>query len=130
MASLKKPKNYSITYLCSGIFLTAMGIYLNYEDVLKGEFPNAMILLALGMNQLLFSYLSPHIFPRDERAKEIIGKAMTANYFVLFSAILILFLATGSSGFLTLDAAQVLVLLACIMALAIPVTMVIYSKIL
>ncbi|MEM5594440.1 hypothetical protein AAHH67_26695 [Niallia circulans] len=42
------------------------------------------MILALGINQLLLAYLSPHIFPKDERAKEIVGKAMTINYFVLF----------------------------------------------
>ncbi|MFS1518727.1 hypothetical protein V1503_20015 [Bacillus sp. SCS-151] len=129
MTSNKKSKEYRIIYICSGFLLTILGIYLNYEDIVKGEFPDAIMLLALGINQLLLGYLSPHIFPKDERAKEIIGKSMTINYFVLFASILVLFLATGSFGFLTLDATEVLILLFCIMIITIPGTMVIYSKI-
>ncbi|MFD2115210.1 hypothetical protein ACFSTH_05530 [Paenibacillus yanchengensis] len=129
MASFKKSKQNQIIYLCLGILLTAVGIYSNYENIMKGEFPDTIMLLAAGINQLLLAYISPHIFPKDERAKEIIGKSMTLNYFVLFVSILVLFLATGSLGLLTLDATQVLMLLFCIMAIAIPGTMVIYSKI-
>ncbi|WP_214483155.1 hypothetical protein [Bacillus sp. SM2101] len=129
MISNKKSKEYRIIYICSGFLLIILGIYLNYEDIVKGEFPDAIMLLALGINQLLLGYLSPHIFLKDERAKEIIGKSMTINYFVLFASILVLFLATGSFGFLTLDATEVLILLFCIMIITIPGTMVIYSKI-
>ncbi|MGG0716582.1 hypothetical protein ABE096_03130 [Robertmurraya massiliosenegalensis] len=123
-------KSNQITHLCLGILFTIMGIYLNYEEVTKGSFPVAIMLLALGINQLLFAYLSPHIFPRDERAKEIMGKSMTVNYFILFGSLFVLFLSTGSFGFLTLDATQVLIVLFCIMAISIPSTMVVYSKIL
>jgi hypothetical protein len=129
MANNKKAKENRIIYLCLGFLLTIMGVYLNYEEIIKGEFPDAITLLALGISQLLLAYLSPHIFPKDERAKEIIGKSMTINYFVLFASILFLFLATGSFGFLTLDATQVLIVLFCIMIITIPGTMVIYSKI-
>ncbi|WP_163969343.1 hypothetical protein [Oceanobacillus halotolerans] len=128
MASNKSKEN-RIIYLCTGVLLTIMGVYLNYGDIIKGEFPDAIMLLALGISQLLLAYLSPHIFPKDERAKEIIGKSMTINYFVLFATILVLFLATGSFGFLALDATQVLIVLFCIMIITIPGTMVIYSKI-
>ncbi|MDX8365556.1 hypothetical protein [Cytobacillus sp. IB215665] len=129
MTSNKKSKDYRIIYLCLGFLLIIMGVYLNYEDIIKGEFPDAIMLLGLGINQFLLAYLSPHIFPKDERAKEIIGKSMTINYFILFASILVLFLATGSFGFLTLHATEVLIVLFCIMIIIIPGTMVIYSKI-
>ena len=106
-----------------------MGIYLNYEYIINKAYPVSILILALGMASLMFAYLSPHLFPRDERAKTIIGKAMSINYFVLFGTILVLFLLTGSFGPLMLDATQVLELLFSIMILTIPGTMVIYSKI-
>lgn len=121
-------KENQITYLFIGILLTGMGIYLNYEDIFNGEFPDAIMLLVLGLSQLMLAYLSPHIFPKDERSKEIMGKALIINYFVLFGTILVLFLLTGSFGPLTLDSTQVLIVLFCIMALTIPGTMVIYAK--
>lgn len=117
-------------YLGLGVLLTIEGIYLNYEAILNGDFPDTIMLLALGVNQLLLAYLSPHLFPKDERAKEIFGKSMTINYFVLFGSMAVLILATGSFGFVTLDATQVLIVLFCIMAIGIPGTMVFYSKIL
>ena|SRR5690625_676401 len=129
MSGMKKSRENRIIYLSLGIFLTIMGVYLNYENIIKGEFPDAIMLLALGVNQLLLAYLSPHIFPKDERAKDIIGKAMTINYFVLFLSLLVLFIATGPFGFLILDAQQVIIVLFCIMSITIPGTMVIYSKI-
>jgi hypothetical protein len=129
MASKKSAKENQIIYIFSGLIGVSMGGYLNYQDIIAGEFPNAIMILALGINQLLLAYLSPHIFPKDERAKEIVGKAMTINYFILFLSLLVLFLATGSLGFLPLDATQVLIILFCIMVITIPSTMVIYSKI-
>lgn len=128
MAS-KKSKENRFIYLCVGVLLTILGIYLNFEDIIEGEFPSSIMILALGINQLLLAYLSPHIFPNDERAKEIIGKSMTVNYFVLFITIGILFLSTGSLGFLNFDATQVLIVLFCVLIITIPGTMVIYSKI-
>lgn len=129
MANKRSAKENQIIYIFSGLIGISIGVYLNYQDIIAGEFPNSIMLVALGINQLLLAYLSPHIFPKDERAKEIMGKAMTINYFVLFLSLLVLFLATGSLGFLTLDATQVLIILFCIMVIAIPGTMVIYSKI-
>lgn len=124
-----KSKENRMLYFWVGMFLTIMGVYLNYEDILAGEFPDSIMLLALGINQLLLAYLSPHIFPKDERAKEIIGKSMTVNYFVIFISITLLFFATGSFGFLNFDATQVLIVLFCILVITIPGTMVFYSKI-
>ncbi len=128
MIGTKKAKQNQLVYLFHGILLTGMGIYLNYEYIFNGEFPDAIMLLALGINQLMLAYLSPHLFPKDERSKAIMGKALTINYFVLFGTIIVLFLLTGSFGPLILDSTQVLQLLFCIMALTIPGTMVIYSK--
>lgn len=132
MIELKKAKTNQRIYLFSGIFLILVGIYVNFRPIVNGEFSEAIMILALGINQLLFSYLSPHIFPRDERGKGIIGKAMTVNYFILFLVIGILFIATspGTLGFLHLTASQVLVILFSIMAISIPSTMIVYTKIL
>lgn len=86
------------------------------------------MILVLGLSNLMMAYLSPHLFPRDERSKDIMGKAMMINYFVLFGTILVLFLLTGSLGPIALDSTQVLIVLFSIMALTIPGTMVVYSK--
>lgn len=56
------------------------------------------------------------------------GKGMLINYYVLFGAMLVLFLLTGSLGPLTLDSTQLLIVLFCIMSLTIPGSMIIYSK--
>lgn len=125
---MKKVRENQLAYLFLAIIMIPMGIFLNYASVMKGQFPESVILFFLGTSALLMYYLSPHLFPKDERAKEIIGKSMTANYFVLFGAFLILFLLTGSLGPLVLSATQVLLVLFCIMITAIPLTMVIYSK--
>ncbi|MDE5416142.1 hypothetical protein [Alkalihalobacterium chitinilyticum] len=122
-------KKNQITYYFLGILLTGLGIYLNFNYIINGVFPVSIIIFAIGIAQLMYAYLFPHLFPKDERAKSIIGKAMTVNYFILFGAILILYLLTSSFGPLTLNASQVLELLFSIMIIAIPGTMVIYSKI-
>lgn len=125
----QKLNEYQITHLGLGVLLTILGVYLNYEDIIRVEFPDSIVFLALGINQLLSAYLQPHIFPRDERGKEIIMKSMTVNFFIIVATITILFLAIGNLGLLTLDATQVLTILLCIMLIAFPGTMVIYSKI-
>ena len=132
MTKRTKTNRNRYLYLSLGVLLTIEGIYLNYEAILNGDFPDTIMLLALGVNQLLLAYLYPHLFPKDERSKEIFGKSMTINYFVLFASITVLILATGSGsfGFVTLDATQALIVLFCIMVIAIPGTMVFYSKIL
>lgn len=125
-----KAKENRYLYLSLGVLLTILGIYFSYEDFARGEFVDSVMILALGVSQLFFAYLSPHIFPRDERAKAIIGKAMTANYFILFVVILILFLITGqgSLGMWQLSANQVLIILFSIMIIAIPGTMVVFTR--
>ncbi|MBD7938679.1 MULTISPECIES: hypothetical protein [Cytobacillus] len=125
-----KAKENRYMYLSLGVLLTIIGIYCSYGDLARGEFVDSVMILALGVSQLFFAYLSPHIFPRDERAKAIIGKAMTANYFILFVALLILFILTGqgSLGIWQLSASQVLIVLFSIMVIAIPATMVVYSR--
>ncbi|MFN7249917.1 MAG: hypothetical protein ACK4M9_03910 [Anaerobacillus sp.] len=128
MKATIKAKENQLIYLLLGIFLTGMGIYLNYVKILNWEFPDSIMLLALGVNQLMLAYLSPHLFPKDKRSKAIMGKAMVINYFVLFATILVLFLLTSSFGPLILDASQVLQLLFCVMVIAIPGTMVVYSR--
>jgi len=125
---LSEAKKNQMSFLSSGIFGVGMGIYLNYGDILNGEFPKFIMLLALGINLLMLAYLSPHIFPKDDRSKEIMGKAMTINYFVLISTLTILILLTSSLGPLVLNSTQVLSIIFCIMALTIPGIMIIYSK--
>ena len=121
---MKKVRENQLGYLILAIIMIPLGIYLNYSDVLNGQFSETIICFFLGTSALMMSYLSPHLFPKDERTKEIIGKSMTTNYFTLFAAITLLFLIVGN----TLSATQVLTLLFCIMVTSIPLTMVIYSK--
>lgn len=125
---MKKARENQLTYLLLGIIMIPLSIYINYPYITNGEFPEGIMTFFLGTSALMMSFLSPHLFPRDERTKEIIGKSMTVNYFILFGAFLILFLLTGSLGPITLSATQVLLVLFCIMITAIPLTMIIYSK--
>ncbi|MGE7688497.1 hypothetical protein ACQKMI_04720 [Lysinibacillus sp. NPDC097214] len=125
---MSETKKNQMMFLSSGILGIGMGIYLNYRDILNGDFPDFIMLLAMGLNQLMLAYLSPHIFPKDDRSKKIIGKAMTINYFVLFGTLTILILLTSSFGPLLINSTQVLSIIFCIMVLTIPGTMIIYSK--
>ncbi len=125
---MKKARENHLTYLFLAIIMIPLSIYINYPYIVNGEFPEGIMTFFLGTSALMMSYLSPHLFPKDERTKEIIGRSMTVNYFTLFGAFLILFLLTGSLGPLVLSATQVLLVLFCIMITAIPLTMVIYSK--
>lgn len=125
---MKKVRENQLTYLFLAIIMIPIGIYLNYSSIIKGQFPESIMLFFLGTSALMMAYLSPHLFPKDERAKAIIGKSMSANYFVLFAAFLLLFFLTGSLGPLAFSATEVLIVLFCIMITAIPLTMVIYSK--
>lgn len=124
----KKAKENRRIFFISGLFLTSVSIYINLDDVIHNRFPDAGMLFALGINQLLMAYLSPHLFPKDERAKMILAKSMFVNYFVIFGTIMMLFNVTGF-GIVNWDAQQVLIVLASILMLTIPSTMVIYSKI-
>lgn len=80
------------------------------------------------MAALMMAYVSPQLFPKDERTKEIVKKSMTVNYFTLFGSTLLLFLLTGELGSLTLSATHVLLILSSIMITTIPMTLIIYSK--
>ena len=126
---MKKARENQLTYLFLAIIMIPLSIYINYPYIANGEFPEGIMIFFLGTSALMMSYLSPHLFPKDERTKEIIGRSMTVNYFTLFGTFLILFLLTGSLGPLVLSATQVLLVLFCIMITAIPLTMAIYSKI-
>ena len=125
---MKKARENQLTYLFLAIIMIPLSIYTNYPSIAKGEFPEGIMTFFLGTSALMMAYLSPHLIPKDERSKEIVGRSMTLNYFTLFGAILILFLLTNSLGPITLSATQVLLILFCIMITAIPLTMVIYSK--
>ncbi|OXB98680.1 MULTISPECIES: hypothetical protein [Bacillus] len=130
MSRTKKAKESRFIFLISGLFVTGVSTYINFDDVINGRFPDVITIMsfALGINQLLMAYLSPHLFPKDERSKMILGKSMFVNYFVIFGTILLLFILTEFSD-INWDAQQVLVVLTSILMLTIPTTMVIYSKI-
>ncbi|MBM6647071.1 hypothetical protein [Bacillus sp. RIT 809] len=130
MSRTKKAKESRFIFLISGLFVTGVSTYINFDDVINGRFPDVITIMsfALGINQLLMAYLSPHLFPKDERSKMILGKSMFVNYFVIFGTILLLFILTGFSD-INWDAQQVLIVLTSILMLTIPTTMVIYSKI-
>ena len=125
---MKKARENQLTYLFLAVIMIPLSIYINYPYIANGDFPEGIMTFFLGTSALMMSYLSPHLFPKDERTKEIIGKSMTVNYFILFTSILILFLLTGSLGPIILSATQVLIVLTCIMCTSIPLTMIIYSK--
>ena len=72
-------------------------MYGNYFDIANGEFPEGIMLFALGTSLFLMTYLAPLLFPKDERSKEIIGKSMTVNYFTLFASITFLFIMIGNT---------------------------------
>lgn len=125
---MKKARENQIAYFFLGIVMVPLSIYINYPYLLRNEFPEGIMTFFLGTSSLMMAYLSPHLFPKDERSKEIIGKSMGVNYFVLFGTIMILFLLTGSLGPLILTATQVLVVLVCIMITTIPMAMIVYSN--
>ena len=125
---MKKVRENQITFLFTGIVVVPLSIYINYPYVMRQEFPEGIMILFLGINSLMMAYLSPHLFPKDERAKEIIGKSMIINYFVLFISMTLLILLTGSLGPLVLTATQVLIVLFCIMVTTIPLTMIVYAN--
>ncbi|MBD8033994.1 hypothetical protein [Solibacillus merdavium] len=125
---MKKARENQLSYLFLGIIMIPLSIYINYPYIANDDFPEGIMIFFLGISALMMSYLSPHLFPKDERTKEIVGKSMTINYFTLFGSITILIFLTGSLGFINLSATQVLIVLTCIMGTSIPLTMVIYSK--
>ncbi len=125
---MKKARENQFTYLFLGVLMVPLGIYINYNDIIQRTFPEGMMTLFLGTSSLMMAYLSTHLFPRDERSKEIIGKSMTVNYFVLFGSILALFLLTGSLGPLNLTSLQVLIVLTCTMITTIPLTMIYFAR--
>ena len=113
---MKKARENQLSYLFLGIIMIPLSIYINYPYIANGDFPDGIMIFFLGTSALMMSYLSPHLFPKDERTKEIIGKSMTANYFTLFAAITALIVIFGD----TLSATQALSILFCIMVTSIP----------
>ena len=113
-----------LIYLAFALLAIPLSVYGNYFYIANGAFPEGIMLFSLGTSSLMMAYLAPHLFPKDERAKEIIGKSMTFNYFTLFASITFLMIVVGN----TLSATQVLTILFCIMTTSIPFTMVIFSK--
>ncbi len=91
MKKNRKTMENQLLFLLTGLFVTGVAIYITINQLLNRQFPMGLALMALGVNQLLMVYLSPHLFPKDERAKTIIGKSMVVNYFVIFGSIFLLF---------------------------------------
>ena len=125
---MKKARENQITYLFLGIVMVPLSIYINYPYVMQLTFPEGIMTLFLGTSSLMMAYLSPHLFPKDERSKEIMGKSMSINYFVLFGSMTLLILLTGSLGPFVLTATQVLIVLFCIMVTTIPLTMIVFAN--
>ncbi|MFO1446280.1 hypothetical protein KDN24_24370 [Bacillus sp. Bva_UNVM-123] len=118
------------TFLFSAIFITIVSMYTMTTDLLHNRFPNSIMLFALGLNQFMMAYLSPHLYPSDERSKSIVGKAMFINYFVLFGTLLILSYFTFSFSAITLTSFQTIIIIGSVISFSVPFTMVIYSKLL
>ncbi|MER2172826.1 MAG: hypothetical protein ABS938_19595 [Psychrobacillus psychrodurans] len=121
---MKEARKNQLSYLFLGIIIIPLSVYINYPYIINGEFPVGVMTFFLGTSSLMMAYLSPHLFPKDERTKEIIGKSMTANYFTLFATITLLFITVAK----TQTASEVLTILFCIMVTSIPLTMIFYSK--
>lgn len=127
---MKKTTENRLVYGCLAVIFIPMSIYINYDEILNGEFPNAIMLLFLGIAAAMMSYVSPYIYEKSERTRYIVRKSVTANYFILFVAFLTLFTLTSSlSPFtLLLNVTEVLVILCCTMMTTIPLTLIIYTK--
>jgi len=121
---VKEARKNQMGYLFLAIIIIPLSIYTNYPYIANGEFPVGVMTFFLGTSALMMAYLSPHLYPKDERTKEIVGKSMTANYFTLFATITLLFITVAK----TRTASEVLTILFCIMVTSIPLTMIIYSK--
>jgi hypothetical protein len=112
-------------YLVSGIVILLVSIYINMGYIARGDFPEGIVLVAVGINQLCLAYLSPHIFPKDERARLIREKAMNVNYFVTLGIIITLIFIVGS---IELSAYHALVILGSFSILSVVFLMIFFSK--
>ncbi|GEK35636.1 hypothetical protein [Kurthia sibirica] len=87
---MKKVYQNQLNYLFLALIMIPMGSYSSYSSLASGEFPQGMTIVFLGVSALMMSYLSPHLFPRDERAEKLIGKAMTYNFYAIALVIILL----------------------------------------
>ncbi|PJO44810.1 hypothetical protein [Lysinibacillus xylanilyticus] len=125
---MKQARKNQISYLFLGIVMVPLGIYINYPYIMQNTFPEGIMILFIGTSSLMMAYLSPHLFPKVERSKEILCKSMSINYFILFGSMTLLILLTGSLGPFVLSASHVLIVLFCIMVTTIPLTMIVYAN--
>ena len=121
---MNEARKNQLSYLFLGIIMVPLSIYINYPYIANGDFPVGIMTFFLGTSSLMMAYLSPHLFPKDERTKEIIGKSMTVNYFTLFATMTLLFITVAK----TYTATEVLTILFCVMVTSIPLTMIFFSK--
>ena len=124
----KTARNRRVYLLFCGLFISIVAIYTNYTYINLGEFPKSIMLVGAGINLLSLSYLAPHLYPKDERSEMIISKSMFYNYFIILAVIAALLIICGPSGFIVLDAFEVLNLLATIYFITIAITMLYFSK--
>ncbi|WP_020618055.1 DUF2178 domain-containing protein [Paenibacillus daejeonensis] len=127
MKHLREGRNNRRLFLITGSLVTLCAIYINYEPLMNGEFPLSMLLLAVGCNQLLMAYVAPHIFPKDERSKNISTKSTHVTFFALVGMMLVLLIVNGADAS-RLDGTQVLHVLTATLLLAIPGSMIFFSK--
>lgn len=124
---MKEAKKNEVIFFLLGLIMVIFGIYSNYRKIISGEFPDSIMIVFVGFNFIMMSYLSKHLFPRDERAEKIVGESMKINYFTLFLTLAILFILTLSFFPVSLDSVQTLIVIFCVMAVSIPFTMIVYS---
>lgn len=117
---MNEARKNQLSYLFLGIIMVPLSIYINYPYIANGDFPVGIMTFFLGTSSLMMAYLSPHLFPKDELTKEIIGKSMTVNYFTLFATMTLLFITVAK----TYTATEVLTILFCVMVTSIPLTMI------
>ncbi|TWT05574.1 hypothetical protein FQV26_14190 [Planococcus sp. CPCC 101016] len=118
-------KRNRLIYLVTGVALLIFGIYLNIGYLNRGEFPHAIIFIALAINQLAWAYVAPHIFPKDERSKTIREKAMTINYYMVLIVIIVLLYVSEQ---MNLTAYQALTIVGCFSLLSTAFAMIFFSK--
>lgn len=114
-----------LIYLISGIAFLLFSIYLNWGYLNRGDFPDALLFVAVGISQLGLAYLAPHIFPKDERARTIREKAMNVNYFIMLIVIIVMIVVSGQAD---LTAFQALTIVGSLYLLSAVFSMIFFAK--
>lgn len=112
-------------YLITGIAILLISIYVNSGYLIRGEFPEGILLFAAGISQLCLFYLAPHIFPKDERVKKIREKAMNVNYVFILVIIIAMIVIVSQ---IQLSAFHALIILGSFYLVTAPFIMIFYAK--